>query len=109
MHRRSDTIWTTVVLAVGIVLVCASVFAGEAGRDATLVGTVVAVEWDEDDTPTGIELETEDRAYGIDTTGVGQKLLSHVGERVEVVGTVVEEEDWEYLEVTSFTVLPSEE
>jgi hypothetical protein len=100
-----------VVLAALVASVVMLVAPGAAGEDesVTLVGEVVAADWDEDGNVVAIDLDTEDDTFAIDLNGIGIELMSHIGERVEVYGALIEDDGgWEYLMVHSFKVVPAE-
>jgi hypothetical protein len=103
-------VWRAAALAGGLTFLCFSLLAGGEERKETLVGTVIEADWDDDGNVIAVELETDDETISISNRGKGGELLAHVGQRVEVVGTVaVDEEGWEVLFVSSFTLLPSDE
>jgi hypothetical protein len=78
----------------------------EVGSMARLIGALVALEWDENDEPIEIALETESDRYSIAHGHQQEELLAYVGHEVEVEGTVEEiEDDDPVLNVRSFEVL----
>jgi hypothetical protein len=79
-------------------------------REVTLVGTVIESDWDEDGNAIAVELRTDDEVYSIASVGRGADLLSYDGQLVEVVGTVsVDDDGWNVLSVSSFTLLEPDE
>ena len=73
---------------------------------AKIVGEIVAVDWDSNDEPTDICLQTASERYRVEHGESFQELLAYVGCEVEVNGYVDESEDGEpVLAVRDFEVL----
>ncbi len=73
---------------------------------AKIVGEIVAVDWDSNDDPTEICLQTESERYSIEHGDGFQELLGCVGCEVEIDGYVDENEEGEnILQVRDFEVL----
>ena len=73
---------------------------------AKIVGEIVAVDWDSNDDPTAICLQTENERYAIEHGETFQELLGYVGCEVEVEGYVDENDEGEaILAVRDFEVL----
>ncbi|HAK94520.1 MAG TPA: hypothetical protein DCM87_05845 [Planctomycetes bacterium] len=73
---------------------------------AKIVGEIVAVDWDSNDEPTDVCLQTESERYHVERGESFQELLAYVGCEVEVNGYVDENEDGEpVLAVRDFEVL----
>lgn len=62
---------------------------------ARLVGEVVAVDWDENDEPVEVALETDGERYAVFHDHGHEELLGHVGHEVEVEGVIEENESGE--------------
>ncbi len=101
-----------------MVVVLAGAFAVRAlaqedqGHDGTvtLVGTVVAADWDDNGNVIGVDLQTDDQDYIIADTGSGPELLQLVGKKISATGTVSHNDDGvSILTVSSFTVLEEEQ
>jgi hypothetical protein len=79
-------------------------------QEITVVGTVIETDWDDDGNVTAIDLVADDGNYAIDLSGRGSELLGHVGETVEIAGSISEDEGgWTTLLVASYTVLQETE
>ncbi len=75
----------------------------------TLVGTVVAADWDEQGNVIGVDLQTDEQDYIIADTGSGVEILHLVGKKISATGTVTQNEDGvSILTVSSFKVLDDE-
>jgi hypothetical protein len=73
---------------------------------ARLIGELVAVDWDENDEPTEVVLETEDARYAIACDRNYEDLLCHVGQEVEIEGVVEDDEPGDpVVRVRGFEVL----
>lgn len=106
MNRKCCGVWTAIALAIGATLFCLPATAEEEGT-IMIVGTIFEAETDEDGNILAIDLNTAEGTYSIELSGVGEELLSYVGETVEIEGFVTEDDDgWRYLEVLSFSVVP---
>ena len=71
---------------------------------------MIESDWDEDGNAIAVELRTDDEVYSIVSVGRGADLLSYDGQLVEVVGTVsVDDDGWNVLSVSSFTLLEPDE
>ena len=105
MNRKCCGVWTVIALAIGVALFCLPAKAEEEGT-IMIIGTIVESETDEDGNILAIDLETEEGTYSIELSGVGEELVSYMGETVEIEGFVTEDDDgWRYLEVLSFTIV----
>lgn len=109
MNRKKRGIRVAATLASGLVILGLSALAG-GEEEVTLIGTVVEAEWDDDGYLIAVDLETGDGTFSISDTGKGNELLAVAGQRVEIVGTVsVDDDGWNVLSVSSYTLLPVEE
>jgi hypothetical protein len=80
----------------------------DANENVTLVGTLVEADWDDDGEVIAVELDTEDGVFVIDLSEKGAELIALAGEKVEISGTVYDDEDgWTHLVVVSFKVISS--
>ncbi len=57
-------------------------------KEVRIIGMINALEWDDDDNITVIEISTEDEDYVVEPDGTGKKLFDYVGEDVEAVGKI---------------------
>jgi hypothetical protein len=72
----------------------------------TLVGIVTPVEWDEDDAPTAVCIETDDdERYYVYPKEQGHALLDKVDMRVEAKGVIEDEDDEPHILVKEFIEL----
>jgi hypothetical protein len=69
-----------ITFAIGVTIVAADT------DEVTIVGTVYASDWDDNDNVTAVSIETDDGAYY--DVGNGAQLLKLVGKRVQVTGVV---------------------
>lgn len=88
--------------------------------EETIVGTVVAVEWDDDGNATTVAISVEiideeneneeiDEYYLVGDTEKGYELLNYVGEDVEAKGTIKANEDGnKTIYVTDYKIVESE-
>jgi hypothetical protein len=106
--KRCDP-WVLIVLVIGVALF--SLPAKDEHEETTMIiGTVAAADTDEDGNATAVVLKSHDRTHSIDLIGVGEELLSFVGETVKIQGAVREEEEgWAHVEVLSFVLVPEME
>ena len=75
-------------------------------KETIINGYIEADEWDEDDNVIGAKVVTDYEDYSIEIDGLGEELLSFLGEDVEVTGIVEEEKDGSKLiKVTGFEIL----
>jgi len=110
VNRKNRGVWVATALVCGLALFFLSSLADGEEEEVTLIGKVVEADWDDNGNVIAVELETESETFSISSSGRGDELLSHVGQRVEVVGSVSEDEDgWSVLVVSSYTLLPAEE
>ena len=110
MNRNNRGVWVVAALVTGLALVCLSAQAIGEERDVTLIGTVVEADWDDDGNVVAVDLESDDGTFSISASGKGTELLGLAGQRVEVVATVsVNEDGWDVLLVSSYTLLPADE
>ena len=95
------------------VVVIASVFfasADEYEEEIEIVGTVVAVDWDEDGNVIDIELDTERDVYPVELDEMGTELLDYVGDVVNIQGVLFwNDDEWTVLRVESFYVVDEDE
>ena len=111
MNRK--TLWTWILaILVGLVFVWFVPASGQDQQDQddiVLVGVIVAVDWDENGDVVAVDLQTEeDWSIAVDISQNSLQLLSLVDEQVEIVGSLFDGDDgWTYIEVRSFTVIPS--
>ena len=70
----------------------ANAAAGNPGK-VTIQGTVVENDWDEDDNVIGVAISTDEEYYVVQNSGKGRELLDHLGEDIEVKGTVTRDDD----------------
>lgn len=69
----------------------------------TIVGTVTAWEWDDDNNATAIAISTEDDDYVVGQNDLGNELLELLDHEVEVTGTVsVNDDDEKVIMVTEY-------
>ena len=75
-------------------------------KETVINGYLEADEWDEDDNVIGVKVVTDYEDYSIEMNGLGEELLSFLGEDVEVIGIVEEEKDGSKLiKATGFEIL----
>ena len=55
-------------------------------QEVEIVGTVVAVEWDEDVNAIEIEVDSDQDVYPIELEGEGAELLDYVGDVLNIQG-----------------------
>ena len=73
-----------------------------------LTGELVAVEWDRNEEPLEVCVETEDDRYLVSHTEHYEELLSYVGQEIEIEGELDEDIDGEpTIEVHAFQLLAS--
>ncbi|MCG6880068.1 MAG: hypothetical protein LJE96_13095 [Deltaproteobacteria bacterium] len=69
-------------------------------------GVVMAVEWDDDDDVTEIEISTDDDNYYVEKNALWEELVDFCDTQVEVTGIVTEEKDGtKQVLVTSYETL----
>jgi hypothetical protein len=91
--RKTTKKLLTGMLIIGFV----SMFAGFAiGGDITIVGTVNDEYQIVDDAGTVYDVEDNEK---------GEEIVEHVGQKIQVKGTVMEDEDGKMITITSFTVM----
>ena len=61
--------------------------------EMTISGVVMAIEWDDDDDVTEIELSTDDDSYYIEKNALWDELADLCDSQVEVTGVITEEKD----------------
>jgi hypothetical protein len=78
------------------------------GDEMVLVGTVVAVGWDDDGEVMAIDFATtEGESIAVDLEGEGKRLLSYIDETVEITGTVYDGDDgWQHVRVHTIREIP---
>lgn len=108
--RENIRLWTVVmmvVLTVGAFAAIAVAQESQTGAKAvTVVGTVVAADWNEDGTVVAVDLQSDDDEYVIADTEAAAGLLHLVGQRVSVTGTVAESDEGTLvLTVSTFSVV----
>ena len=92
MHKNTKRLLTG-ILIIGFV----SMFAGFAiGGDVTIVGTVN----DENQL-----VDNAGTVYEVADNEKGEELMEHVGKKIQVKGTVMEDEDGKLITITSYTVM----
>ncbi len=102
---------TVVVLVALLVIGAFAALAGaqEAGSDAksvSVVGTVVAADWDDNGNVVAVNIQTDEDEYVVGDTDAAKGLLPLVGQRVRANGTVTESgEGTLVLTVTGFSVV----
>jgi hypothetical protein len=102
---------TVVVLAALLVMgaFAALAVAQEAGSDAksvSVVGTVVAADWDDSGNVVAVNIQTDEDEYVVADTDAAKGLLPLVGQRVRANGTVTESgEGTLVLTVTGFSAV----
>jgi len=108
MNRNRIRTWMLAIV-VGLLFVWVIPGSGQHETERVLVGSIVAVDWDDDGDVVAIDFQTEDEGrFAIDLDSRSLRLLSMVDENVEIVGSVfVGEDGWEYFSVRSFRVLPT--
>jgi len=79
-------------------------------RLVTILGKVVAVDWDEDDKAVEAAIDSDDERYPLADNDKRKELLDLLGEEVKATGTVSEDEDGnKTMEVSRFEVVKEEE
>ena len=92
MHKNNKKLLTGI-----LILSFVSMFAGFAiGGDVTIVGTVNDENQIVDDAGT---------VYDVADNEKGEELMEHVGKKIQVMGTVMEDEDLKVVTITAYTVL----
>ena len=92
MHKYTKRLLTGI-----LVLSFVSMFAGFAiGGEVTIVGTV------NDDNQI---VDNSGAVYEVGDNDMGEEVMEHVGKKLEVKGTVMEEEDSKMITITSYTVI----
>jgi hypothetical protein len=92
MHKYTKRLLTGI-----LVLSFVSMFAGFAiGGEVTIVGTV------NDDNQI---VDNAGAVYEVGDNDMGEEVMEHVGKKLEVKGTVMEEEDSKMITITSYTVI----
>ena len=92
MHKNTKRLLTGI-----LVLSFVSMFAGFAiGGEVTIVGTV------NDDNQI---VDNSGVVYEVGDNDMGEEVMEHVGKKLEVKGTVMEEEDSKMITITSYTVI----
>jgi hypothetical protein len=78
-----------------------------AAEKVTLTGTVYEDEWDDNDNPTAVVIETDDgEEYKVSSEGKGKDLLKLGDKDVKVTGVVAEDsEGYKTITVTAYTVM----
>lgn len=110
MENRNRGVWVVATLTMCLAVLCLAALADGEERQASLVGTIVEVDWDDNGDVIAVELETDETTYTVASSGKGRELLNLAGQRVEVRGTISEDEyGWDVIHVTSFTVVSSDE
>jgi hypothetical protein len=106
-HIRPWTIVFMVVLAAGAFAALAVAQEAESGaKTVTVVGTIVAADWDENGAVVAVNLQSDEDEYVIADTETAAELLHLVGQKVSVTGTVAESEEGSLvLTVSSFSVV----
>ncbi len=61
--------------------------------EMTISGVVMAIEWDDDDEITEIELSTDDDSYYIEKNALWDELVDLCDTQVEATGVITEEKD----------------
>lgn len=112
--REHMRVWAVVIMVVAAAGVFASLAIAqetEAGAKAvTVVGTVVAADWDDNGTVVAVNLQSDDDEYIIADNETAAELLHMVGQRVSVTGTVAESEDGSLvLTVSTFSVVKEDQ
>ncbi|MBN2061194.1 MAG: hypothetical protein JW882_12345 [Deltaproteobacteria bacterium] len=79
-------------------------------KEIIINGYIEADEWDDDDNVIGAKVVTDYEDYSIEMNGLGEELLSFLGEDVEITCTVEEEKDGsKIIKVTGFEILAENE
>jgi len=63
--------------------------------EATIMGKVVAADWDDNENLIAVSIETGSESYYVSDNPIGQELLELEGETVNVTGIIGEDEDGE--------------
>ena len=92
MHKNIKKLLTGI-----LILSFVSLFAGFAiGGDVTIVGTVN----DENQI-----VDNAGTVYDVADNEKGEELMEHVGKKIQVKGTVMEDEELKMITITSYTVI----
>jgi hypothetical protein len=107
MSRRSIWLLVLTIVVVGLIAWALPV-PGEMVEETVLVGTVVAVGWNDEGDVIAIDIATaEGESIAVDLEGDGLQLFSYIDETVEITGTVYEDDDgWMRVKVHSIRALP---
>lgn len=108
--RENIRLWTVVMMVVLTVGAFAAIAVAQesqtSAKAVTVVGTVVAADWNEDGTVVAVDLQSDDDEYVIADTETAAGLLHLVGQRVTVTGTVAESDEGTLvLTVSTFSVV----
>jgi hypothetical protein len=79
-------------------------------EEVVIVGSVVAVQWDEEGNVVDVEIVTDHDIYLVELEGLASALLDYAGEVVSIRGQVYTDEDgWMIVRVISFTIFGDQE
>ena len=84
-------IWSAIGILSLTIMIAQTMLAQE--KEVTLVGTVVAVDWDDDDNPVQIALSTEDEDIIIAPNDIGTELFDLIDAVIRATGTIVVNDD----------------
>ena len=77
--------------------------------ETTISGIVIPIEWDDDDygDATSVAIQTSDEEeYLVDKNKKGKELLAFIEEEVEVTGTLIEDEDGNFIiKINEFSLI----
>ncbi|NIN00697.1 MAG: hypothetical protein GTO24_22220 [candidate division Zixibacteria bacterium] len=107
MKINREMIFTTIAF---FILVCAFLTTAtgvSAGSTVTITGTVYEDEWDDQERPTAVVIETADgEEYRVSAEGKGKELLKLGDKNVKATGVVGEDEEgWKAITVTTYEII----
>jgi hypothetical protein len=104
--KRSVVVLGTVLISI---LMMHAVFAQD--NVETIIGTVVAVDWDDDDNPIEIAISTEDEDIIVASNDIGLELFQLIDNVIKATGTIeLNEDDEKVITISSYVDLgPAED
>ncbi len=77
------------------------------GVESTISGIVIPIDWDDYDDVTSVAIQTSDEEeYLVDKNKKGKELLAFIEEEVEVTGTLIEDEDGNFIiKINEFSLI----
>jgi len=79
----------------------------EKGVETTISGIIIPIDWDDYDDVTNVAIQTSDEEeYLVDKNKKGKELLAFIEEEVEVTGTLIEDEDGNFIiKINEFSLI----